>query len=71
MPNLWETSNVTNTISTIEAARLLGVTRERARQLCDEGRLRAQKLGRDWRIEPRAVEEYRRIHQKRLAEVNP
>jgi excisionase family DNA binding protein len=51
------------TLSTTEAARILGVTRERARQLCDEGRLHAQKLGRDWRIEPRAVEEYQRLRE--------
>ena len=50
------------TISTIEAARILGVTRERVRQLCDEKKLKAEKLGRDWRIMPRAVEEYRLLY---------
>ena len=48
------------TLSTTEAARILGVTRERVRQLCDEKKLKAEKLGRDWRIMPRAVEEYQR-----------
>ena len=52
------------TLSTIEAARILGVTRERVRQLCDEKKLKAEKLGRDWRIMPRAVEEYQRMHAK-------
>ena len=46
------------TLSTTEVAQRLGVTRERVRQLCDEGRLKAEKMGRDWRILPRAVDEY-------------
>jgi excisionase family DNA binding protein len=46
------------TLSTTEVARILGVTRERVRQLCDEGKLKAEKMGRDWRILPRSVEEY-------------
>jgi len=49
---------VTRTLSTTEAAGILGVTRERVRQLCDERKLKAEKMGRDWRILPRAVEEY-------------
>lgn len=60
------------TLSTTEAARILGVTRERVRQLCDEKKLKAEKLGRDWRIEPQALAEYQiKLHTKRLAEVNP
>jgi len=46
------------TLSTTEVAVCLGVTRERVRQLCDEGKLKAEKMGRDWRILPRSVEEY-------------
>lgn len=57
-------SRDTRTISTIEAARILGVTRERVRQLCDEKKLKAEKLGRDWRITPRALEEYQRMQAK-------
>lgn len=53
-----------NTLSTTEAARILGVTRERVRQLCDEKKLKAEKLGRDWRITPRAVDEYQRLQVK-------
>jgi len=53
-----------NTLSTTEAARILGVTRERVRQLCDEKKLKAEKLGRDWRITPRALEEYQRMQAK-------
>ena len=65
-------SRDTRTLSTTEAARILGVTRERVRQLCDEKKLKAEKLGRDWRIMPRAVEEYQiKLHTKRLAEVEP
>jgi len=50
------------TLSTTDAARILHVTRERVRQLCDERKLKAEKMGRDWRILPRAVEDYQ--HQR-------
>ena len=52
------------TISTTDAARILGVTRERVRQLCDERKLKAEKMGRDWRILPADLEEYRRLQGK-------
>jgi excisionase family DNA binding protein len=52
------------TLSTTEVAQRLGVTRERVRQLCDEGRLKAEKMGRDWRILPAALEEYQRLQGK-------
>jgi excisionase family DNA binding protein len=52
------------TLSTTEVAAILGVTRERARQLCDERKLKSDKLGRDWRIEPAAVDEYKRLQAK-------
>lgn len=41
------------TIDTREAARRLGVTPARVRQLIKAGRLPATRLGRDWAIEER------------------
>ena len=57
---------MTNTISTIEAARILGVTSARVQQviLYEGNPLKAEKIGRDWRITPRAVAEYRRLRAK-------
>lgn len=41
------------TIDTAEAARRLGITPTRVRQLIRAGRLPATRLGRDWAIEER------------------
>jgi excisionase family DNA binding protein len=43
-------------ISTIEAAKILGVTRVRVQQLIEEKKLPAEKIGRDWFIEKADVE---------------
>lgn len=43
------------TISTTEAARRLGITQARVRQLILAGRLPATRLGRDWAIEERQL----------------
>lgn len=43
------------TIDTAEAARRLGVTPGRVRQLITAGRLPATRLGRDWAIEERSL----------------
>jgi excisionase family DNA binding protein len=53
------------TISTIEAARILGVTSARVQQviLYEGNPLKAEKVGRDWRIPPRAVAEYQRLRE--------
>lgn len=43
-------------LTTAEAAARLGVTPVRVWQLINEGRLRAQKHGRDWQIRPKDLE---------------
>lgn len=46
-------------MTTLEAAELLDVTRGRILQLITAGRLKARKVGRDWWIEPRALDRVR------------
>lgn len=46
----------------IEAAELLGVTPDNLRGAIKRGSLKASKVGRDWVVEPWAVEMYRRQH---------
>ena len=43
-------------MTTAEAAVVLSVTVRRVRQLIAAGRLRAEKVGRDWSIAPEALE---------------
>lgn len=43
-----------------EAAALLGVTPDTLRQQIANGKLKAMKVGRDWSVTPKAVENYRR-----------
>lgn len=43
-------------LSTIEAAEKLGVSERRVRQLINEGKLQAHKLGRDYAIEEAVLE---------------
>lgn len=50
-------------LSTIEAAQKLGVSERRVRQLINEGKLEAHKLGRDYAVEETALELVR-IHGK-------
>ena len=45
-------------ISTTEAARLLGMTRQRVQQLCKASMLKAEKFGRFWMVDADAVELY-------------
>jgi excisionase family DNA binding protein len=45
-----------------EAAELLGVTPDNLRGAIARGSLQATKVGRDWNVEPWAVEVYRRGH---------
>ena len=43
-------------ITTIQAASILGVNQSRVRQLILRGRLPAQKIGRDWMIEEKSLD---------------
>ena len=47
-------------VTTKEAAQILGVTPVRVRQLIKDGRLGAEKRGRDHLLEDREVERFRR-----------
>jgi excisionase family DNA binding protein len=46
-------------ITTVEAGRRLGVTPQRIRQYIAEGRIRAQKVGRDYLVDAESVDEFR------------
>jgi excisionase family DNA binding protein len=48
-----------------EAAASLGVTAATLRQQIHNGKLRAEKHGRDWWVQPKEVERYRQDSQKR------
>lgn len=48
------------TLTTPEAARELGVTGARIRQLAAAGELKGEKRGRDWMIDAASVEERKR-----------
>jgi excisionase family DNA binding protein len=53
-----------------EAAATLGLTPDTLRQQIHAGKLRAEKLGRDWHVAPKEVERYRTHHLRILARVN-
>ena len=46
-------------ITTTDAAERLGVTRRRVLQYIKEGRVRADKMGRDYMVDLESVEEFR------------
>ena len=47
-------------MTTAEAAALLGIAPATVRRQIEHGAMRATKRGRDWHIQPAAVEAYRR-----------
>jgi len=56
--------NTSKTLTTIEAARELGVSGARIRQLAAAGLLKGEKRGRDWMIDAASVEERKRKSAK-------
>ena len=48
----------------IEAAALLGVTPDNLRGAIKRGSLKAAKHGRDWWVDPKDVERYRKEHRR-------
>lgn len=52
------------TLTTAEAARELGVSGARIRQLAAAGEIKGEKRGRDWMIDAESVEERKRRSQK-------
>ncbi len=47
-----------------EAAALLGTSPDNLRGAISRGSLRAKKLGRDWIVTAREVEQYRKVHRR-------
>ena len=56
--------SASKTLTTIEAARELGVSGARIRQLAAAGLLKGEKRGRDWMIDAASVEERKRRNEK-------
>ena len=46
-------------MTTVEASEILGVTKGYVARLCQKGKLRAHKVGRDWIVDPESVEAYK------------
>ncbi len=61
---------MTTLLTVAEAAVRLGYTPRAVQLLCKAGRLPAQKIGRDWLIDPRAVDAFtrRRVGRPRKAQ---
>ncbi len=57
-------------ISTKDAAKLLGVSGQRVRDLIKAGRLEAFKVGRDWAVSRKSVEEFERAKPWELTSKN-
>ncbi len=55
--------NKSNYVTSAEAAVLLGFSRDHVRKLIIQGRLKAEKLGRNWIIEKKNLE---KIHRQRF-----
>jgi excisionase family DNA binding protein len=51
-------------LTTTEAAAILGITRCRVRVLIHEGRLKAQRMGRDWMVPEPACRMFRLIERR-------
>jgi excisionase family DNA binding protein len=45
-------------LSTTQAAAALGIPRRTVQQLCDTGKIRAEKIGRDWLIKESALNKF-------------
>lgn len=50
-------------ISTAEAAKILGLTKGRIRQLLQSGEIKGQRVGRTWIIYRRDIEEFQRLRK--------
>jgi len=57
---------MTEFISTGEAAVILGITRQSMGWLLRNGRVKAQKVGRNWIVEKNSVLEYKKEREQRL-----
>jgi len=55
---------VTTYVTTAQAAKRLGVSRRRVRQFIKDGRLDAEKPGRDWLISRRSLDSFVKVQRK-------
>lgn len=55
-------------INTAEAMLITGLAERSIQKLCKEGKLRAEKIGRDWLIEKTSANEYFKLRIKREKE---
>ena len=55
----------TETVSTVEAARIVGISRIAIWYAIQDGRLKAERVGRDWRIERPEVERFKQEREAR------
>ena len=56
------------TLTTQEAARKLGVTEQRIRQLAAAGEIKAEKWGRDWMVDTESVERRKKAMEQKKRE---
>jgi len=56
-------------ITTDDAAKIIGVSSIRVRQLCEEGKLQAKKWGRSWMVNRASAERFERRPAGRPVEV--
>jgi len=57
-------------LTVAEAAEIRGVSPRRIRKLCEDGRLKAEKVGRDWLIDPRSLERLQALPPGRPAKAD-
>lgn len=50
--------------SAIEASQLLGLTTKRVSVFCNEGRIMAKRIGRDWAIDRESLEAFAELERK-------
>lgn len=53
-----------NHVTTSEAAEIIGCNASRIRQLMKAGKLRGERVGRDWLVDRKSAEEYRDTDRK-------
>lgn len=59
---------ISKTLTTTEAAALLGVTPQRVRHMIQSGILEAEKWGRDWQIDGESVERRKKAMEQKKRE---
>jgi excisionase family DNA binding protein len=58
--NNMATVNTDKTLTTTQAAEMLGLSKETVKKYCQNGAISAVKFGRSWLIEPSEVKRYKK-----------